>query len=84
MSVPSSKVEKLSSRARPRTAQPARDVRIAGELVSAEVRRDIIAQAAYFRAQRRDFEPGHELEDWLAAEAEVDAALTLDEPSSGA
>lgn len=34
-------------------------------------RRDMIATAAYFRAQRRGFEPGHELDDWLAAETEV-------------
>lgn len=34
-------------------------------------RRSIIAAAAYFRAERRGFEPGHELEDWLAAEIEV-------------
>jgi hypothetical protein len=77
MSVASSHVESLSSRARPRAAQPAGAVHVAGELVNPEMRRDIIAQAAYFRAQRRDFEAGHELEDWLAAEAEVDAALTL-------
>lgn len=31
----------------------------------------MVAEAAYFRAERRGFEPGHELEDWLAAEAEV-------------
>jgi hypothetical protein len=30
-----------------------------------------IAEAAYYRAERRGFEPGHELEDWLAAEAEI-------------
>jgi hypothetical protein len=35
----------------------------------------LIAEEAYFRAQRRDFLPGHELEDWLAAEAEVDRRL---------
>lgn len=35
----------------------------------------LIARAAYFRAQSRGFEPGHELADWLAAEAEVDAEL---------
>ena len=29
-----------------------------------------IAIAAYLKAQARGFEPGHELEDWLAAEAE--------------
>jgi hypothetical protein len=41
----------------------------------AERRRTLIAECAYFRAQRRGFTPGHELEDWLAAEAEVDEIL---------
>jgi hypothetical protein len=31
-----------------------------------------IAELAYFRALRRGFEPGHELEDWLEAEAEFE------------
>jgi Protein of unknown function (DUF2934) len=43
--------------------------------VDARTRHELIAQAAYFRAQRRGFEAGHEHEDWLAAEAEIDAAL---------
>jgi hypothetical protein len=30
-----------------------------------------IATAAYFRAQERGFEPGQEVDDWLAAEAEI-------------
>ncbi|MCB1948673.1 DUF2934 domain-containing protein [Nitrosomonas sp.] len=29
-----------------------------------------VAVSAYYKAQARGFEPGHELEDWLAAEAE--------------
>jgi hypothetical protein len=32
-----------------------------------------IRTAAYLRAERRGFAPGYEWEDWLAAEAEVDA-----------
>jgi hypothetical protein len=43
--------------------------------VSAQAREHLIAVAAYHRAQRRDFEPGHELEDWLEAEAEMNARL---------
>jgi hypothetical protein len=39
-------------------------------------RRQLIAEAAYHHAQARGFEPGHEIEDWLAAEAEVDARLS--------
>jgi hypothetical protein len=36
-------------------------------------RQDRIAEAAYYRAERRAFSPGFELVDWLAAEAEIDA-----------
>ena len=43
--------------------------------VSEDVRRGMIAEGAYLRAERRGFAPGHEAEDWLAAEAEVDALL---------
>ena len=35
-----------------------------------------IAELAYLRAERRGFEPGHELEDWLDAEREVDISRT--------
>ncbi len=30
-----------------------------------------IAERAYFKAEQRGFVPGHELEDWLAAEREI-------------
>ena len=30
-----------------------------------------IATAAYYKAERRGFVPGHELDDWLVAEREV-------------
>jgi hypothetical protein len=43
--------------------------------VTPEARRQLIAENAYRRAERRGFEPGHEDEDWLAAEGEVDALL---------
>ncbi len=43
--------------------------------VDPQQRAGLIAQAAYFRALSRGFAPGHEMEDWLAAEAEVDANL---------
>jgi hypothetical protein len=32
-----------------------------------------IAEAAYKHAQQRNFAPGHDLDDWLEAEKEVDA-----------
>ena len=43
--------------------------------VSQEVRRQMIAQAAYFIAERNGFDGTHQLSDWLAAEAEVNASL---------
>lgn len=43
--------------------------------VSADERSRMIAEAAYYRAERRGFAPGRELEDWLSAEAEIDKFL---------
>jgi len=43
--------------------------------ISPGARQAMIEQAAYLRAERRGFVPGGEVEDWLAAEAEVDALL---------
>jgi len=37
-------------------------------------RRIMIEREAYLRAERRGFEPGHELEDWLAAEHSLGAS----------
>lgn len=39
--------------------------------ISAQERENFIAQAAYFRAEKRGFAPGCELQDWVEAEAEV-------------
>ncbi|MFZ3086835.1 MAG: DUF2934 domain-containing protein [Methylotenera sp.] len=30
-----------------------------------------IAELAYYKAEARGFEPGHEMEDWLSAEKET-------------
>jgi hypothetical protein len=38
-------------------------------------REEMIAVAAYFRAEHRGFNCGDPVDDWLAAEAEVDAML---------
>lgn len=38
---------------------------------------EMIATAAYFRAERRGFAPGNELADWLQAEAEFANCSTL-------
>ncbi len=44
--------------------------------VTPEERRQLIAEAAYFRAKQRNFSPGNELEDWLSAEAEIERKLS--------
>lgn len=38
----------------------------------------MIQDAAYYRAEKRNFAPGHEQEDWAAAEREIDAQLNDD------
>ena len=38
---------------------------------SPEEVRQLISEAAYYRAKRRGFAPGQELDDWVQAEAEV-------------
>jgi Protein of unknown function (DUF2934) len=42
-----------------------------GPAFSAQERERLVAQAAYFRAEKRGFVPGCELQDWIEAEAEV-------------
>jgi len=41
--------------------------------IDPDVRRQLVAAEAYFLAERRGFAAGHELEDWVAAEAAVDS-----------
>jgi hypothetical protein len=43
--------------------------------ISEDIRRGMIAEGAYLRSEKRGFAPGYEHEDWVAAEAEVDALL---------
>jgi hypothetical protein len=57
-------------RTRTTKTQPAFGANARAE-VSAEEVRKLIAEAAYYRAKKRGFTPGHEVEDWVQAEAEV-------------
>ena len=69
--------EKAAPRRRAEPAKPAAPAAGAPPriMVTEEARRAMIAEAAYLRAERRGFASGNEEEDWLAAEAEVDALL---------
>jgi hypothetical protein len=42
----------------------------AGQNADAPAQEEQIAVAAYFRAEKRGFAPGNEMDDWLRAEAE--------------
>jgi len=44
-----------------------------GSVWSPEEREYLISEAAYYRAERRGFAPGNEIEDWLQAETEIDS-----------
>jgi hypothetical protein len=47
---------------------------------TAEERRRMIEEAAYFRAERRGFTPGNAAEDWIAAEREIAELLGEETP----
>jgi hypothetical protein len=56
-------------------AKPQAEIESITRFVGPEHRATLIAEAAFLRAEKRGFAPGSEIEDWLAAEAEVDAKL---------
>jgi hypothetical protein len=44
-------------------------------VIEPNARRAMIAEIAYYRAEKRGFDPGHEIEDWLEAEAIIDTQI---------
>ena len=71
-----------TSRKNPPALQPAADTQLpagnritSGSLVRGSPswieRHELISQLAYYKAQQRGFAPGHDWEDWFAAEREV-------------
>ena len=79
MGVESSRNPRSATRAaRPKRAPSAAATAAATAApIDQDLRRALIAKAAYYRAERRGFSAGCEADDWLAAEMEVDTALTL-------
>lgn len=47
----------------------------AATAITLEERYRMIAEAAYFRAERRGFAAGGELDDWVRAESEIDRLM---------
>lgn len=73
---PAAVVRKAPPPAAPAQAphQDAQPSAVLKEPLTGEARYRWIAHAAYLRAEKRGFAPGHEVDDWLAAEAEFEAA----------
>jgi hypothetical protein len=77
---PASGVAMVKARKKP--APKSQDAEVAPQGRSSDATRSardereaLIARIAYFRAEARGFAPGHELDDWYAAEAEIEAQL---------
>ena len=66
---------KAKAKAKARTTTRRPSAAATRTTLTVDDRRKLVEIAAYYRAERRGFVPGHEDEDWLAAEAEVDAHL---------
>lgn len=55
------------------TATPEQSTQI--PQITPEQRYRMIAEAAYYLAEKRNFEPGYEMEDWITAEKMVEAHI---------
>ena len=66
-----------AARAKTQAASPKTAERQPGKSVymNREERWRMVAEAAYHKAEARGFAAGHEVEDWLAAERDIDAVF---------
>ena len=53
------------------------------QTMTADQRWSMIQTAAYFRAEKRNFQGGNPVQDWVDAEREVDALLTNNKRNIG-
>jgi hypothetical protein len=53
------------------------------DAIGADLRHRMVSEAAYYRYAERGYCDGYEVDDWLAAEAEVDHLLLNPEPEGG-
>ncbi len=58
-------------------------LRFTKRVVTEVERQALVAEAAYYRAEHRDFAPGHEIDDWVAAEQEVSERVIMMPGPSG-
>jgi len=73
------KVAKKKAASKPAAAKKTASKKSTGatksSLVSPRERYEMIATMAYYRAEQRNFEPGHDVEDWLDCEHIIDSML---------
>lgn len=63
----------MARQASPQTTSPAAaKAGVSWRSMSLDARETMIREAAYYLSEHRGFAPGHDLEDWLAAEAAID------------
>ena len=60
---------------RSKTTRPAKANAVTRPEITAESRRQMIEEEAYFRAEKRGFTSGDPVNDWLIAEEEIDQLL---------
>ena len=64
-------VGKMAAVSKTSKTEAAAEAGTGGTLRSPAELHQTISVVAYYLAERRSFEPGHEMEDWLNAEAQV-------------
>ncbi|MCG8048781.1 MAG: DUF2934 domain-containing protein [Candidatus Thiodiazotropha endolucinida] len=69
------KVTKKKAISKKRVAKKTMTKRSARASISPRERYEMIATMAYYRAEQRNFEPGHDVEDWLECESIIDSML---------
>ncbi|MEW7973601.1 MAG: DUF2934 domain-containing protein [Candidatus Thiodiazotropha endolucinida] len=69
------KVTKKKAITKKRVAKKTMTKRSARASISPRERYEMIATMAYYRAEQRNFEPGHDVEDWLECESIIDSML---------
>lgn len=64
---------KTTRRSKANTASQNQDTAMAsvGPQMPTSPSMDMVAEAAYYKAEKRGFVPGYEMQDWLEAEQEV-------------
>jgi hypothetical protein len=68
-------VVKKATAAKPATSRAGKAKNLKN--VTPEQRYRMICDAAYFKAEKRDFAPENEIQDWLDAEAEINRLLGM-------